>query len=436
MVNKVDFAKEYVRYVTTSFGTPFPIIMVEANDVYLTDIDGKKYLDFWAGIATVNAGHNNPMIQEAVKSQMEKLVHCASQSYYTLPPLELAKKLTAIAPFKKCKATFHTSGSEANDVALKMVRRHTNKHEILTLQGSYHGQTYGSRSLSTPVASYTKDYVMGPWLPGVIHIPAPYCYRCSLNLKYPDCQLQCAKMIEHIINFSTSRNVAALVIEPILGVGGIVVPPEGYFQEVKRVLDKHRILLVLDEVQTGFGRTGKMWAAETYKVQPDVMTLAKALGNGWPIAAVVASDPIENSLEVGDHFSTWGASPVMCAAALATIDFIVEHKLWKNAAKMGNLMLTRLKELESTYNIIGEARGKGMMIAIEIVKNQTSKEPAVDECKAIRSICANSGLIIGVGGFWSNVIRIQPPLTIGEENVEEGLNILEEAIRGVDQQAR
>jgi 4-aminobutyrate aminotransferase-like enzyme len=243
-------------------------------------------------------------------------------------------------------------------------------------------------------------------------------------------------MIEDIINFSTSRNVAALMIEPILGVGGIVVPPEDYLQEVKKVLDKHSILLVLDEVQTGLGRTGKFWAADTFMVQPDVMTLAKALGNGWPIAAVVASDPIENSFEAGDHFSTWGASPVMCAAALATIDFIIEHRLWKNAAKMGNLMMARLKELEDAYNVIGEARGKGLMIGLEIVKDPISKVPGVEECKAIRSICANSGLIIGAGGFWSNVIRIQPPLTIGKENVEEGLNILEDAIRGVEKQAK
>jgi 4-aminobutyrate aminotransferase-like enzyme len=242
-------------------------------------------------------------------------------------------------------------------------------------------------------------------------------------------------MIEDMINFSTSRNVAAFIAEPILGVGGIVVPPDDYLQEVKRVLDKLDVLLVLDEVQTGLGRTGELWGAETYNVQPDVITLAKALGNGWPISAVVAADPLSESFETGDHFSTWGASPVMCAAASATIDFIVEHRLWENAAKMGKVFMKRLKEMEATSKIIGEARGRGLMIGVEIVKEKTSKVPGVEECKTIRRLCADAGLIVGAGGFWSNVIRIQPPLTISKESVEEGLNVFEEAVREAEQQA-
>lgn len=432
MLNKEDFIKEYGKYVTTSFGNPFPIVITDAKGVYLTDIEGKRYLDFWAGIATVNVGHNHPLIQEAVKRQLDKLVHCASQSYYTIPPLELAKKLSSVAPFKECRVTFHTSGSEANDVALKMVRRYTKKHEILALQGSYHGQTYGSRSLGTPVGGYTKDYNMGPWLPGIVHAPTPYCYRCSLGYEYPDCQLQCAKMIEDIINFSTSRDVAAFIAEPILGVGGIIIPPDKYFQEVKKILDRYDILLFLDEVQTGFGRTGRMWGAETYDVQPDIITLAKAFGNGWPISAVVASHPISDSLEHGDHFSTWGAHPVMCAAANATIDCIVEEKLWENAEKMGEELMKRLKELESNCNIIGEVRGKGLMIGVEIVKSKESKNPAAEECKKIRRLCADNGLIVGAGGFWSNVLRIQPPLTINKEHVDEGMEIFEKAVRNVE----
>ena len=429
MVNPEDFVKEYGEYVVTSFGKPYPLVIVDGRDVHLTDMNGKRYLDFWAGIATVNAGHNNPRVQEAAKVQMEKLVHCASQAYYTIPPLELAKKLTAMSPIKPCRATFHTSGSEANDVALKLIRRHTGRHEVLTLQGSYHGHTYGSRSLSTPVAGYSKAYAMGPYVPGMVHVPAPYCYRCSLGLNYPDCGLQCAKMIEDIINFGTSRDVAAFMAEPIMGVGGIVTPPDGYFKEVKKITDRHDAKLILDEVQTGLGRTGKMWGADAYDVKPDMVTLAKALGNGWPISAVLASKSISDSFEPGDHFSTWGASPVMCAAASATLDYIKENRLPDNAAKTGNLLLKRLKEMEERYEIVGEARGKGLMIGVEIVKSKASKEPAVEECKKIRSICSDKGLIIGAGGFWSNVIRIQPPLTINEGHVEEGASIFEEAVK-------
>ncbi|MBS7631466.1 aspartate aminotransferase family protein, partial [Candidatus Bathyarchaeota archaeon] len=295
MVSVDEFMKEYGDYVVTSFGKPYPIVIVEGRDVYLKDVEGKRYLDFWAGIATMNVGHNNPRVQEAVKEQMERLVHCASQTYYTIPPLELAKKLASISPIKPCRVTFHTSGSEANDVALKLIRRHTKRHEVLTLQGSYHGQSFGSRSLGTPVAGYSKDYAMGPYLPGIIHVPAPYCYRCSLGLEHPGCGLQCAKMVEDIINFGTSRDVAAFVAEPVMGVGGIVTPPDGYFREVKKVLDKHGVKLILDEVQTGLGRLGTLWGAESYHVDPDVMTLAKALGNGWPISAVVSSKHISDS---------------------------------------------------------------------------------------------------------------------------------------------
>jgi len=423
--------KEYAKCVITNYGAPFPIIAVEANDVFLTDIEGKRYLDFWAGVAVVNAGHNNPKVQEAVKKQMEKLVHCSSQSYYAVPPIELAKKLTAIAPFKPCKTTFHTSGSEAVEVALKMVRRYTKKHEILTLQGSYHGQTYGALSISTPVGTYSKSYVIGPYAPGAVHVPVPYCYRCSLGYEYPQCGIQCAKMIENIINFGSSRDIAAYMAEPILGVGGIVPPPDKYFQEIKKVLDKYDILLVMDEVQTGFGRTGKMWGAQAYKVKPDVITVAKALGNGWPISAVVASGQIGDSPEPSDHFSTWGANPVMCAAASATIDYIVENKLWENAEKMGAILIKGLKEMEDKYEIIGEVRGKGLMIGMEIVKNKKTKEPGLEECKRIRLLCADYGLIVGSGGFWSNVIRIQPPLTIREEHVDKALETFEKAVKNV-----
>ncbi len=432
MTQKTDFIKEYNQHIITSFGELFPVIIVEANDVFVTDVNGKRYLDFWAGIAVANAGHNNPNIQEHVKRQMEKLVHCSSQTYYTLPPLELAKKLAKIMPFSPCKTTFHTSGSEANDVALKMVRRYTKRHEIITLQGSYHGQTYGARSISTPVASYSKSNIMGPYAPGAVHAPAPYCYRCSLGHEYPHCDVQCAKIIENIINFGTQRDVAAYIAEPILGVGGIVTPPKEYFQEVKKILNKYGVLLILDEVQTGFGRTGEIWGADTYKVKPDLMTLAKALGNGWPISAVVTSKQIGDSFEHGDHFSTWGASPVMCAAAIGTIDYIVENRLWDNAEKMGGSLLKSLKEMESEYRIIGEVRGKGLMIGVEIVKDEKTKEPGVYECKEIRKISTDHGLLVGIGGFWSNVIRIQPPLTIREEHVENALEVFEEAVNKVN----
>ncbi len=436
MTDETAFLDEYDQHVVTSYGKPFPLIVVRAEDVYLTDVKGRKYLDFWAGIATVNAGHGHPRIQGAVKNQLAQLVHCSSHSYYTPPALDLARKLAAVAPIQPCKSSFHTSGSEATDVAVKMVRRSTGKHEVLTLQGSYHGQTYGARSLGTPVATYSKAFAMGPFLPGVIHVPAPYCYRCSLGHTYPSCHLRCATMIEDIIVFSTSHDVAAYVAEPILGVGGIVTPPLDYFTEVQKILRKNDILLVLDEVQTGLGRAGALWGSQIYRVQPDVMILAKALGNGWPISAVVAAPSITDALEVGDHFSTWGANPVMCAAASATIDVIMEHKLWENAAKMGALLLQRLTEVAEASGIIGEVRGRGLMIGVELVKDTTSKTPGAEECQALRRACLEEGLVVGVGGFWSNVIRIQLPLTITERHVAQAMDAFEKAVKTVENQRR
>ena len=434
MGQKQDFEKAYDRHVVTSYGKPFPgIVLVGGEDVYVTDIEGKKYLDFWAGVTVVAIGHRNPKVQEAVKRQMDKLVHCASQSYYTIPPLELAKKLTSLAPMKPCKATFHTSGTEANDIALKMAKRYTKRHEIIALQGSYHAWGYHAAIPGTPTSYYSHFApAIGPGIPGIYYAPTPYCYRCSLGLEYPDCNIQCAKMIESIINFSTSRDVAAFMAETIQGVGGIVTPPDEYFQEVKKVLDKYDIPLLLDEVQTRLGQTGKMWGAEAYNVKPDIITMAKAIANGWPLSATLAKAEVADSLEAGDHYTTFGNNPVMCAAASATIDYVIENRLWESVAKMGKLLMKGLKEMESECEIVGEARGKGLMTGLEIVKDKKSKEPGVEETDKIRKLCADEGLIVGKGGWWNNVIRIQPPMTIREEHVDRALETLGKAVEAVE----
>lgn len=430
-----EIIEEYNNYLVTSYGKPFSdIVFVDGEDVYLKDVEGKRYLDFWAGVTVVGIGHRNPKVQEAVKNQMGRLVHCASQSYYTLPPIDLAKRLSNISPIKPCKITFHTSGTEANELALKMIKRYTGRHEIMALQGSYHAWGYHSAIPGTPTSYYSHDAPnLGPSIPGIYYVPTPYCYRCPLGLNFPSCDLQCAKVIENIINFSTSRNIAGFIAEVIQGVGGIITPPSKYFIEVKKILDKYNIPLILDEVQTRLGQTGKIWGAETYDVKPAVITTAKALANGWPISAVIAGKEIAESLRVGDHYSTFGHNPVMCAAASATIDYIVEYQLWKNAEYMGRLLQKGLKDIQDTCNIIGEIRGKGLMIGVEIVKNVKTKEPSVEYTDSIREFCAKNGLIIGKGGWWNNVLRIQPPMTIREEHVDEAISIIQEGIKHVTQ---
>jgi 4-aminobutyrate aminotransferase-like enzyme len=316
LIQKVDVIKAYNKYLVTSYGKPFlDIIFVKGNGVYITDIDEKQYLDFWAGITVTTVGHRNPKVQKAVKAQMGRLVHCASQSYYSIPALELAKKIVKIAPMKPSKVTFHTSGTEANEVALKMVKRYTKKHEIIGLQGSYHSWGYHAAVPGTPTSHYSHFApALGPSISGISFAPAPYCYRCSLALQYPCCGLQCAKMIEDIINFSTSRDIAGFLAETIQGVGGIIVPPNNYFSEVKKILERYDIPFILDEVQTRFGQIGKMWGAEIFGIVPDVITTAKAIANGWPLSLVLAKTEIADALETGDHYTTFGNHPVMCAA--------------------------------------------------------------------------------------------------------------------------
>jgi 4-aminobutyrate aminotransferase-like enzyme len=220
--------------------------------------------------------------------------------------------------------------------------------------------------------------------------------------------------------------------EPILGVGGIVTPPPEYFGKLKTLLDRHDIRLILDEVQTGLGRTGKLWGSQTYDVQPHLMTLAKALGNGWPIAAVTSSNAISDALEHGDHFSTWGAHPVMCAAAKATLDYLMKNKLWENAEAMGTVLLKWLREIQERYRIVGDVRGRGLMIGIEIVTDDKTKVPGREACIKIRKLCHDNGLIIGIGGFWSNVLRIQPPLIITNDHVESAMSVLDAAVKKVE----
>ncbi len=425
-----ELLDEYGQYVVTSYGKPFPdILLVEGDGVFVKDSEGKQYLDFWAGVTVTVLGHGNPRVQQAVRDQMEKLVHCASQSYYTMPPLKLAKALCQIAPISPCKASFHTSGTEANDVALKMAKRFTKRHEIIALQGSYHSWGYHAGVPGTPTAYYAHAApALGPSVPGMYYAPPAYCYRCPFGLTYPACDIACAKYLESIITHSTSRDVAAFIAEPIQGVGGIVTPPDDYFRRVQSILDKYGILLVLDEVQTRLGMTGKMWAAQTFGVQPAIVTTAKALGNGWPISAVLARSDVADAFEPGDHYSTWGAHPVMCAAANATVDYVLDNRLWENVQRMGQLLLNGLHELESKYEIIGEVRGKGLMIGVEIVEDRTSRAPGKKQAAQIRKLCADRGLIIGSGGWWMNVLRIQPPMTITEEHVMQALTTLEQAL--------
>jgi 4-aminobutyrate aminotransferase len=426
----MDIKQKYNKYVNTySVKKMEDVIIDRAEGACVYDVDGKEYIDCFAGIAVVNAGHRNPKVIQAAKDQMDKLVHCCSYVYYSEPPALLAEKLAQVTPGRLEKTFFSNSGAEANEGALRIAKQFTDKYEIVALQGSFHGRTNATLSIT---GNRKRKYKGGPYLSGIAFAPTPNCYRCPFELKKEKCDLKCARYLKDVIDFQTSGSVAAFIAEPVMGEGGIVVPPEGYFKKVKEILDEFEILFIADEVQSGFGRTGKFFAIEHYKIEPDIMTMAKGIADGFPLSAFITRDEIARSFKPGDHLSTFGGNPVSCAAALANIDFLLGENIPKQANDKGEKFMSKLRnELMKKHNLIGDVRGKGLMIGIELVKDK-DKTPAPDEAAKLREICRQNNLLIGVGGVYENVLRIQPPLVITEEQLGKALGILDYAFSAIE----
>ena len=426
-----DTVRKYQDYVITSFVKAVqPVVVESASGATIRDVSGREYIDCFAGISVVNAGHCHPKINAAVKAQVDKLVHCASYIYYSQPTANLAEKVAQITPGKLKKSFFANSGAEAIEGALKVARLYTGKHEIISLQQSFHGRTWATLSITGNQGRKKRG---GPYAPGIAFAPAPYAYRSPWPNDPERFASHCAKMLEETIRFSTSGDVAAFIAEPVMGEGGIIVPPQNYFREVKEVLDRHGILFIADEVQSGFGRTGKMFAIEHYGVEPDILVTAKGIANGYPIAAFTTRDEIAASFRPGDHLSTFGGNPVCCAAALANIEVFQEENLCRQSAEKGAFALEKLRAAQKRLPLIGEVRGLGLMIGIELVKDE-ALSPAAAEAEAIRDTCLKAGVLIGVGGTNGNVLRLQPPLVISQEQLEIALDVLESAIAEVSNQ--
>ena len=429
---KVEIEKEIIEkaekfLITTMVAKIEPIVVSEARGATLKDIAGKEYIDCFSGISVVNAGHCHPEVVNAAIEQAKKFVHVCSYVYYVPVTIELAEKLAEITPPKLQKTFFGNSGAEAVECAIKLARKFTRKYELIALMCSFHGRTLGTLSVTGQAGR--RKYDMGPYLSGVYFAPPPYCYRCPFEKSYPDCDLLCARSIHNVIDYCTSKGVAAFIAEPVLGEGGIIPPPLEYFKLVKEILDENGILFIDDEVQTGFGRTGKLFGIQHYGVEPDIMTLAKGIADGFPLGACIARRDIGDSFEPGDHLSTFGGNPVSAAAALANINVILKEKLSEQAEEKGAYIMKRLNEMKDELPIIGDVRGKGLMIGIELVKDNVKKIPAVDETRKIRDLCREKGLLIGSGGVKGCVVRIQPPLVITKEQIDNALNILETSIK-------
>jgi len=430
MTNAMEKYRKFV--ITSCVKRVEPITLVEGRGAILKDSNGKEYVDAFSGISVTNSGHCNPQVVEAAKYQMGRLVHACGYVYHLEPVADLAERIAGLFGNNLSMTFFSNSGAESVECAVKLARKFTKKPELIALMCSFHGRTMGTLSLTGQAGR--RDYDMGPYLGGVAFAPAPYCYRCPLGLEYPKCGIQCAKMLSDVISYSTSGGVAAFIAEPIMGEGGIIVPPPEYFTEVKKILDKNGILYIADEVQTGFGRTGKMFGFQHYGVGPDIVCMAKAIADGFPLGACTAREEIGSSFEPGDHLSTFGGNPVSCAAALANIDFMMKEKLPEKAANDGEHVLTRLNELAAHHDLIGEVRGKGLMIGVELVKDRESKVPAAEEAAKIRDFCREHAVLIGHGGVKGNVIRIQPPLVIKREQLDLIVDVLEHGIGAVAKQ--
>lgn len=426
----MDTRQQYARYLLPVVAQGVePIVVVSARGRTITDAEGKTYLDCFSGISVVNAGHNHPRILEAARKQMEDLVHCCSYVYHVPVVGQLAEKLAGLAPGNLQKSFFSNSGAEANEGALRLAKQATGRREIVALGYSFHGRTIGTLSVTGNQARKKNN---GPYLSGVAFGPAPYCYRCPLKLNYPSCDLACAHALNDVIRQQTAGDVAAFIIEPVLGEGGILTPPAEYLPIAARIFHEDGALLIVDEVQTGFGRTGKMFGIEhTPQALPDILTLAKGIASGFPLGAFMAREPTSEAMKPGDHLSTFGGNPISCAAALANLAVIEEEKLVENSAQRGEQLLARFHRLQEKYPSIGDVRGRGLMIGLELVRDRATKEPAGAQAKAMRAALREQGVLVGVGGLLGNVLRIQPPLSITAEECECVADTLDKVFRQV-----
>src|SRR5271155_3082358 len=403
-----------------------PLVADHASMQYLWDIEGNKYLDFFGGIVTIGVGHCNPKVTEKIKAQVDKLQHTS-----TLFPNEhmvaLAEKLAQITPGKLQKSFFTSSGTEANEAAILLARMVGPSYDVVSLRHAYAGSSALAKSV-TAQAPWRKSGVISV---GMSHAVNPYCYRCPLHLKYPECGVACANDVESTIQTTTSGSIAAFIAEPIQGVGGFITPPPEYFKIVYRIVKNYGGVFISDEVQTGFGRTGKKWfGIEQWEVTPDIITCAKSMANGAPVGATITTAELADKFQ-GLTISTFGGTPVTSVAARAVIEVIEEENLRENAHVVGGYFRQRLEELQARHPLIGDVRGMGMMQAMELVKDRQTKEPAPQETNQVLERTRANGLLVGKGGLYSNTIRMAPPMNISKADVDEGIRLLDKSFSEV-----
>ena len=429
--SKAIVARDHKVYTAASKIPYFPLVVARGWGATIEDVDGNKYLDFLSSAASLNTGHAHPRIVAAVQAQAEKFLNYTTVYAYHQPATELAEKLVEIVPVRAPKkVSFGLSGSDANDGAIKLVRRATGRPKIIAFLRSYHGSTFGAASLSA--VSLNMKRGLGPMVPDIYHVPFADCYRCPFGQTYGKCHIECVSYIESLFSsILPVDEVAAMFLEPIQGDAGIVVPPHEFMEGLQRICTQHDILFVAEEVQTGFGRSGKWFASQHFEVKPDVMILAKSLGAGMPLSALVARQDLMDAWDLPAHLFTNGGNAVCCAAAIANIDVIKEEKLVERSAVLGEQMMARFREMQERYELIGDVRGKGLMIGVDLVKDRQTRERARDEAAKVCMRCYQKGLILS---FFSNsVLRIAPPLIITDAEAEHALEVIEASLREVQE---
>lgn len=419
------------------YPTVIPTAWEAGKGATLRDVDGNTYIDFLAGISVLNVGHSNPQVVEAVKRQLDKLTHALDIP--TPERIGLIEKLVQIAPSglrANSRVLFGgPTGSDAIEGALKVAKFNTKHHTFLAFHGAYHGMTSGALSVTSKKAFKTGFL---PLLPDIHFAPYAYCYRCPFGKEYPECDMQCVRYIEYLFIDPESglADPAAIIVEPIQGEGGFIVPPDGYLKELRRICDENSVLLIVDEIQTGFGRAGKMFACEYDDVTPDIMTIAKAVGGiGLPLSGCVIRKELD-TWEPGGHLGTFRGNVLACVAGLAAINFTMEKGLVERSAREGAHMLRRLKELQQETKTIGDVRGKGMMVAAEFVEDKKTKKPATELVKRIQAKCLERGVLVWKAGHWPNVIRFLPPLVITRDHTDKGLDVFSDAVKEAERELK
>jgi 4-aminobutyrate aminotransferase len=416
-------------FASPAYIKEYPLVIERGEGPMVMDVDGNRYLDFMAGIAVSATGYNRPEVVKAIQDAAAKFLHICGGDFYYETMASLCERLAGLAPGPGRKRVFlSNSGTEAVEGAMKLARYATGRTAFVAFKGAFHGRTYGALSLTSSKARQHGGF--GPFLPDVHHVFYGYCYRCEFGKTYPECGIFCVDHIERDLfaRHLDPQDVAAIFVEPIQGEGGYIVPPPGWLAKVRELCTQHGILLVMDEVQSGIGRTGKMFACEHEGVIPDILVTAKGLGSGMPIGAFIAREDI-SSWKPGSHGSTFGGNPVCCAAALATLD-LVERELMPNARVQGERLFNGLNRLAEKHGVIGDVRGRGLMQGIELVMDRSTREPAGELARKLMDLAFKKGLLTLAAG--RNALRFAPPLVVDQEDVDIALSILEQSLSELD----